>query len=190
MSSHKPSRDISTRLVMSVPERARCRNSTMFVGTPPSGYGGTDDRRPDISSSWHPPRTPPHDTAYREHVCIHPELGPDTHIRSRSRGKSPSLELDVPDMKLSDVVPALFSSPELSPHLVQHSDDLPNIGQLIVQDNQQSPRPRASVSSTLEDSFRGLISLRVTHHTQPLTYTTQKLDLETVCSFYHFSPSS
>jgi hypothetical protein len=144
---------------MSIPEYERYRNSTMFVGSPPFGYEGTDDVDDSLTSnnptssndnnennshpSWHPPRVPPHDMIYREHLC--PHLGPcqDTFVRSRSPAEfTTSPEADAPDsMKLADVVPALFSSP-----------DLGRLG--VDDDNKQSAGPGNSVSLSAVDGER------------------------------------
>ena len=128
-----------TYKIMSVPERERYRNSTMFVGSPPFGYDGTDDdRTPNNDSSWHPPRTPPHNMVYREHLCPHLGSCQDTFVRSRSPAKFTSPKADIPDLKLVDVVPALFSSPELSPQSNEQGEYFPDLVQLSVHDDKQS----------------------------------------------------
>lgn len=105
--------------VMSVPECARYRNSTMFVGTPPFGYECTDDNGPDTCHRWEPPRTPPCGMTYRE--IQHPVAAASPHVDSGSRlqPKSQLPDWDVPEMKLTDVVPALYSSPRIGPQLIQ-----------------------------------------------------------------------
>jgi hypothetical protein len=127
---------------MSILECERYRNSTMFVGTPPFGYEGTDDRTVDDTSSWHPPRVPPHDMVYREHVCPHSGPCPDTYIGRRSRAKSPSPEAETPDMELVDVVPALYTSPKLNPHSIEHNGHFPDVNQLSIHDDKQGRGPR------------------------------------------------
>lgn len=104
---------------MSVPECARYRNSTMFVGTPPFGYECTDDHEPDTNHRWEPPRTPPCGMTYRE--IQHPVAAANPHVHSGSRlqPKSQLPGLDSPEMKVTDVVPALYSSPRISPQLIQ-----------------------------------------------------------------------
>jgi hypothetical protein len=140
--------------IMSVPECERYRNSTMFVGSPPFGYEGTDDRTSNNDSTWHPPRTPPHSMVYREHICPHPGPCQDTFIRSRSPAKFSSTEADVPDMKLVDVVPALFSSPKLKSHMVEDSGYFPDLSRLSIHDNEQSRRPANDLLSTLDGKLR------------------------------------
>lgn len=138
---------------MSIPECERYRNSTMFVGSPPFGYEGTDDRTSNDDSTWHPPRAPPHNMVYREHVCPHPGPCQNTFIRSRSRAKSPSPEAEIPDMELVDVVPALFSSPELNPHSIEQSGRFPDISRLSIRDDEQSREPRNMGFQTLSGMF-------------------------------------
>lgn len=108
---------------MSVPECARYRNSTMFVGTPPFGYECTDDHEPDTSHRWEPPRTPPCGMTYRE--IHHPVAAASLHVDSgsRLRPKPRSPDLDVPEMRLTDVVPVLYSSPRIDPQLIQDIDE-------------------------------------------------------------------
>lgn len=110
---------------MSIPECVRYRNSTMFVGTPPFGYEGTDDCMSNSCSSWHPPRTPPRDMTYREPGCTVTSCT-NTHPRSRSRGRSRSPNPQGFTLEPRNVVPALFSSPKLNTSAVQHSNDGPN----------------------------------------------------------------
>ena len=130
---------------MSVPESERYRNSTMFVGSPPFGYEGTDDRTSNDDSTWHPPRAPPHNMVYREHLCPHPGPCPEKYLgrQQRSRAKSPSPEADIPDMDLVDVVPALYSSPKLINPLLaaERRGHFPDVGRLSMLDNGQSRAP-------------------------------------------------
>jgi hypothetical protein len=134
---------------MSIPECERYRNSTMFVGTPPFGYEGTDDRTANNDPSWRPPRDPPDDMVYREHVCPHPGPCPDTDIGRRSRAKSPSPEAETPDMELVDVVPALFSCPKLIPHSTEHSGNFPDLSRLSIHDDKQGLGPHNRGLNTL-----------------------------------------
>lgn len=110
---------------MSIPECVRYRNSTMFVGTPPFGYEGTDDCTSNSCSSWHPPKTPSRDMTYREPGFTVPSCT-NTHPRSRSRGWSRSPNPQSFNLEPRNVVPALFSSPKLNTQPVQHSNDWPN----------------------------------------------------------------
>jgi hypothetical protein len=170
--------DQHQEFIMSIPECERYRNSTMFVGSPPFGYEGTDDRTSNNDSTWHPPRTPPHSMVYREHICPHPGPCQDTFIRGRSPAKLSSTEADVPDLKLVDVVPALYSSPELNPHsseqsrrfpdvsrlsisspklkshITEDTGYFPDISRLSIHDNEQSRRPDNDMLSTLDGEQR------------------------------------
>jgi hypothetical protein len=170
---------------MSVPERARYRNSTMFVGDPPFGYESTEDRTTDVCSSWHPPGTPPHDMKYRENYSTVPGPGSDSHNRTRARRMSPSPKSDGPDVKPVDIAPALLSSPELDPQLVQHGDRYPNVNPLSVGDSQHDLGKCGSVSSV-----GGLILLRTTRHVRPLTLPKKNLHWETAKRARCLSPSS
>ena len=148
---------------MSIPECERYRNSTMFVGSPPFGYEGTDDRTSNNDSTWHPPRAPPHNMVYREHLCPHPGPCRDTFIRGRSPAAKAesSSEADVPDMKLVGVVPALFSSPRLKSHMVEDSGYFPDLSRLSVHDNEQQSRtPDDGLLSTLEGEDKPYLELR------------------------------
>jgi len=122
----------------------------MFVGTPPFGYEGTDEHESKNSSSWHPPRTPPKDMVYREHICAHDGPCPDKYATSRSLEGTSSPEADVPDMKLVDVVPALFSSPTLDPQTIEHSECFPDFSRLSVHGSRHSPGSRNNDMNTLE----------------------------------------
>jgi hypothetical protein len=136
---------------MSIPECERYRNSTMFVGSPPFGYEGTDDCTSNNDSTWHPPRAPPRNMVYREHICPHPGPCQDTFTRSRSPAKFSSSGENVPDLKLVEVVPALFSSPKLSPRVVEDSGEyFPSLSRLSVQDGEFSRRSGNDLSSSLE----------------------------------------
>jgi hypothetical protein len=170
---------------MSVPEHIRYRNSTMFVGKPPFGYEGTEDRTFDACSSWHPPRTPPHNMSYRENYCTVPRSGTETHPRSRSRGKSPSPKSDGPDVKPDEIAPALSSSPRLDPGLAQHSDEHPSANQLSVKDSQHDPGKCGNVFGV-----GGTILLRATRSMRPLTPAKQNMHWETLQRARCLSPSS
>jgi hypothetical protein len=163
---------------MSIPECERYRNSTMFVGSPPFGYEGTDDRTDTDPSSWHPPRVPPHDMVYREHICPHVGPCPEAYIGRQSRAKSPSPEAEIPEMDLVDVVPALYSSPKLNPHLAEHGGHFPDISQLSIHDNKQSRGPHNRGFNTLAGMLKetpkngGSISLKI--HTSAVPTNTQE----------------
>jgi hypothetical protein len=132
---------------MSVPESERYRNSTMFVGSPPFGYEGTDDRTSNDDSTWHPPRAPPHNMVYREHLCPHPGPCPEKYLgrQQQLRAKSsPSPVAEILDMDLVDVVPALYSSPKLINPLLaaeRRGEHFPDVGRLSMLDNGQSRAP-------------------------------------------------
>lgn len=111
---------------MSVPESVRYRNSNMFAGTPPFSYPSTDDHTPNPYSHWHPPRTPRHGMHYRELHCQIPLSSSKSHRRSRSRRRSRSPNVQEPIMRLTDVVPALFSSPKIDHKHIQQRNDVPN----------------------------------------------------------------
>lgn len=135
---------------MAVPECERYRNSTMFVGTPPFGYEGTDERTSENTSSWHPPRIPPNEMVYREHTCPHHGPCPDKYVNSPSLGNTSSPEATAPEMKLVDVVPALFSSPKLDPHPIEHGGYFPDFSRFGVYDNKRGLGPRNSIANVLE----------------------------------------
>jgi hypothetical protein len=158
---------------MSVPEHVRYRNSTMFVGKPPFGYESTEDRTPDACSSWHPPRTPPHDLVYRENYCTVPRSGTDTHNKSRLLGKSQSSTSDGSNVKTDDITPALFSSPKPGRHLVQIVDGHPGVNQLSLTNGQNSLGKRGSVSRV-----GGIIPLRATRCMRPLIPAKQNMHRE------------
>ncbi|KAM0706061.1 hypothetical protein Q7P35_006609 [Cladosporium inversicolor] len=137
---------------MSVPEHVRYRNSTMFVGTPPFGYEGTDDR---TSPFWHPPRTPPHEMRHRTMSC--PSVPRSTTSnRSTMPVTSDSLkaaEQKAPEFMISDVVPALFSSPKIGSHLAQYTNGASDGNRLDVTDVQQSIESCDEISGTRRDSM-------------------------------------
>jgi hypothetical protein len=175
--------------IMSIPECERYRNSTMFVGSPPFGYEGTDDRTSNNDSTWHPPRAPPHNMVYREHLCPHPGPCRDTFIRGRSPAKFESSEADVPDMKLVGVVPALFSSPRLKSHMVEDSGYFPDLSRLSVHDNEQSRTPDDGLLSTLEGESKHTGGTR--GQSRLLTHTQQQTAAQaTAQTCCDFSPSS
>ncbi|KAM0705459.1 hypothetical protein Q7P35_006818 [Cladosporium inversicolor] len=137
---------------MSVPEHVRYRNSTMFVGTPPFGYEGTDDR---TSPFWHPPMTPPHEMRHR--TMSYPSVPRSTTSnRSITPVTSDSLkvvEQKAPEYVMTDVVPALFSSPKIGPHLAQCTNNTSDGSRLDMTDVQQSTESCDEISGTRRDSL-------------------------------------
>lgn len=114
----------------------------MFVGTPPFGYQCTDDHESNKTRYWKPPRTPPCGMAYRE--IHHPGAAaswPRDDSESGLRPKSRFPDLDVPEMKLTDVVPALFSSPKLGSKIIQASDEHPQTCRSDLRDMRYESEP-------------------------------------------------
>jgi len=123
---------------MSIPEYVRRRNSTMFVEIPPFGHEDTEPCSR-AGHSWHPPLTPPREMIYHEQLCT--SYAPATPSQDMA-GAGPTAE------RLSEVAPALFSSPTLSSHFVKHFDDLPDIAQMSLgrTGRQQSQGTKVSMS--------------------------------------------
>ena len=140
---------------MSVPEHVRYRNSTMFVGTPPFGYEGTDDW---TSPFWHPPMTPPHEMRHR--TMNYPSvLRPTTSNRNTTPVTSDSLkaaEQEAPEFVMTDVVPALFSSPKIGPHLAQCIYGPSDRSRLDTTHVQQAVESGDEIPDTRRDSMIGI----------------------------------
>jgi hypothetical protein len=145
----------SAASTMSVPEHVRYRESTMFVGTSPFGYKGTDDR---TSPFWHPPATPPHEIRHRMMSC--PSVP-----RATASNKSPTpaishspkaTEQKAPESTTTDVASVLFSSPKIGHHLVQHTNGASDMGRLGITDLRQEVES-CEISGTRRDSMIGMI---------------------------------
>lgn len=158
---------------MSVPEHVRYHNSTMFIETPPFGYESTDDRTFPL---WHPSRTPPHEIKHRTMSCPSVENSTVcnrslTPVTSQS---SKAAEQKALEFAMTDVVPALFSSPKIGPHLAQQTDGSPDMSISDITGVQQAVESCDKISDTRRDNMIGVIISRGGRYKAALTCDMQR----------------
>jgi hypothetical protein len=100
------------------------------------------------------PRSPPRGMKQRK-IQHHVAAGsPHVHSGSGLRPKFRSPDLDVPEMKLTDVVPALYSSPRIGPQLIRDIDEHSRTRRSGLQDvhhgSESHPNPHGNVRPVKE----------------------------------------